>query len=106
MDVEQGTSEIGRPLDKYYTHFELQPGATIPGYELWKVNKFQATSGNNFKCYFTEELLAEFKICEHCLKTAAYCIHGSFNKDKKRSAVGPSSVAKSDNKRLALAKYM
>ena len=105
-DISQGFSEIGRPIDKYYSHFTPKEGQEIPGYELWKIAKFQATSGNTFKIGFTEDLLRDFKICEHCLKTAAYCIHGSFNKDKKRSAAGPSSVAKSDNKRMALAKYM
>ena len=105
-EISQGFSEIGRPIDKYYSHFSPKEGQEIPGYELHQVAKFQVTSGNTFTVGFTEDLLRDFKICEHCLKTAAYCIHGSFNKDKKRSAVGPSSVAKSDNKRLALAKYM
>ena len=105
-DISQGFSEIGRPIDKYYSFFTPKEGKEIPGYELWKIAKFQATSGNTFKVGFTEDLLTDFKICEHCLKTSAYCIHGSFNKDKKRSAAGPSSVDKADNKRIVIAKYM
>ena len=69
----------------------MKEGYKIPGYELYKVNTFQATSGNNFKCYFTEELLGDFKICAHCLKTAEYCIHSKSN--EKRPAPGPSSRA-------------
>ena len=79
----------------------MKEGVKIPGYELYRVNTFQATSGNNFKCYFTDELLADFKICTHCLKTADYCIHAK--SEGKRSMPGSSSRA--DAKRRAIAKY-
>ena len=101
-NLEEGTSEIGRPLDKYYTHFEMPDGVKIPGWELHKVNTFQATSGNTFKCYFTEELLEDYNLCAKCLKSPEYCIHGK-DKTNKRSA-GPSS-SRADAKRLAIARY-
>ena len=100
-DLNQGKSQVGVPLDKYYTHFTMKEGVKIPGYDLFKVNTFQATSGNNFKCYFTDELLADFKICTHCLKTADFCIHSKAG--GKRPVPGASSRA--DARRRAIAKY-
>ena len=104
MDVEQGTSEIGRPLDKHYTHFELPEGVAIPGDKLHQAKSFQATSGNNFKCYFTEDLLKDFALCPHCLLKKGYCIHSEEAKSNKRPA-GSSSAGRQDTKRLLIAKY-
>jgi hypothetical protein len=103
-EMNQGTSVVGRPIDKYYTHFEMPDGVKIPAWDLHKINTFQATSGNLFQCYFTEALLDDYNLCAYCLKTPEYCIHGKDKEGKKRMRSGGSS-SRADAKRLAIARY-
>ena len=101
-DLERGASPIGRPLFRWYTWYTVVGNAPIPVDLLHKVNKFQVTSGNTFKCTFTDELLRDHDLCTYCLLKPDCCTHNTEAQDKKRGFGGGS---RAENKRMAIAKY-
>ena len=102
-DLSRYYTEVGRPLFKWSTDFSIMGSGAIPIDRLHEVKSFQVTSGNAFKCIFTDELLRDNHLCTHCLLKPDRCIHQSAEKETKKRGFGGGSRA--ENKRLAIAKY-